>query len=184
MVTSIEEIRELHAIFDDVRRELNEQGYATAEDVPVGSMVEVPSALLALEQIVQEVDFVSVGTNDLVQYLLAADRDNPLVSDLYDPTHPAVVRALQMGAEVARRHGRFASVCGDMASDPATAVLLLGMGYDAVSVAPQFVPEIKYAIRRTSLVRAQEFARLALEQDCSAGVREVLDAIRGSLYQE
>src|SRR6185503_17636871 len=136
MISSLEEVREVHQLFDEIRSQLSEQGYSTADDVPVGAMIEVPSALLELDRIVREVDFVSVGTNDLVQYLLAVDRDNPWVSGLYDPHHPAVVRALKQVAVAATSAGKSCSVCGEIASDPAVTLLLLGFGYDAVSVAP------------------------------------------------
>ncbi len=182
MVSSIEEIRAIHRLFDELRSQLRKQGYDTVDDLPVGTMIEVPSALLTLEHIAQEVDFLSVGTNDLVQYLLAVDRDNSWVSGLYDPHHPAVIRALQDVATIARRVGKPASVCGDMAGDPATAVMLLGMGYDSISVAPQFVPEIKYAVRRISAEESRTFASDALAQDTSKGVRGVLDRIRSRVY--
>ncbi len=182
MVSSIEEIRAVHQLFDELRAQLKKQGYETANELPVGTMIEVPSALLALEHFVREVDFVSVGTNDLVQYLLAVDRDNSWVSGLYDPHHPAVMRALQDVAATVRRAGKSASVCGDMASDPATAVLLLGMGYDSLSVAPQFLPEVKYAVRRISAEESRGYAQQALAQETSKGVRAVLERIRVRLY--
>jgi phosphoenolpyruvate-protein kinase (PTS system EI component) len=184
MVTSLEEIQQIHDLFQEIRSQLVEQGYDVARDVPVGSMIEVPSALLTLDHIVGAVNFVSVGTNDLVQYLLAVDRDNAWVSSLYDPQHPAVIRALNHVAETSRSRGCRCSVCGDLAGDPAMAILLLGMGYDSVSVAPQFLPEIKYAVRRTSVESAQGFAQEALAEETSEGVRGVLGRIRETLYAE
>jgi len=179
MISSLEEVREVHQLFDEIRSQLGEQGYTTADDVPVGAMIEVPSALLELERIVREVDFVSVGTNDLVQYLLAVDRDNPWVSGLYDPYHPAVMRALRHVAEVARKAGKSCAVCGEIASDPAVALLLLGLGYDSLSVAPQFVPEIKYAVRRSHHGELLRLAERALAQATAAGVRaELVQASR------
>jgi phosphotransferase system enzyme I (PtsP) len=145
-------------------------------------MIEVPAALLEIERIVSEVDFVSVGTNDLVQYLLAVDRDNSWVSGLYDPHHPAVLRALGQVASAASGAGKLASVCGDVAGDPATAVLLLGMGYSSVSTAPQFIPEIKYAVRRVTSGEAQELAREALSLATSSETKAVLNSIRARLY--
>ena len=177
MISSLDEVREVHRLFSEIRTQLSEQGYAMAEDLPVGAMIEVPSALLELDRIVREVDFVSVGTNDLVQYLLAVDRDNPWVAGLYDPHHPAVVRALQHVAEVARGAGKSCSVCGEIAGDPAIALVLLGMGYDAVSVSPQFVPEIKYAVRRMRSDQLQNLAREIASHDTGAGVRGVLERV-------
>ena len=184
MITSIEELQTVHEIFDEVRRELEQQGYETSEDVPVGAMIEVPSTLFLLEEISDLVDFVSVGTNDLVQYLLAVDRDNSWVSTLYDPQHPAVLRALSEVAQISSQRGKPVSVCGDAAADPAMALLLVGMGYDAVSVAPQFIPEIKYAVRRTTLEAARELVESVLSEGTALGVRGLLSGIRSILYEE
>lgn len=183
MVTSLEEIREVHRVFDDVRRQLLEQGYEVKPDIPVGIMLEVPSSVLALESLIQEVDFVSVGTNDLVQYLLAADRDNPRVARLYDPLHPGVLAALEHVAKVARAAGKPASVCGEMAGDYAIALMLLGMGYHSVSVAPNFLNEIRYAVRRTSCAEAQEIAKQARQQSRCEDVRKVLAGLRERLHE-
>ncbi len=177
MISSLEEVREVHRLFAEIRSQLGEQGYATADDVPVGAMIEVPSALLEIERVVREVDFVSVGTNDLVQYLLAVDRDNPWVSGLYDPHHPAVVRALKQVADAAVRAEKSCSVCGEIASDPAVSLLLLGLGYDAVSVAPQFVPEIKYAVRHSRHDDVVRLAQQVLAQETAQGVRALLDQV-------
>jgi len=184
MISSLEEVREVHQLFSEIRTQLSEQGYPIADDVPVGAMIEVPSALLELERIVREVDFVSVGTNDLVQYLLAADRDNPWVAGLYDPHHPAVIRALRHVADVARVAGKSCSVCGEMASDPSVALLLTGLGYDSVSVAPQFVPAIKFAVRRWSHADLTTFARSLLAQDTARGVRLELERLARDLAQK
>lgn len=174
MVGSLEQIDQMRRIFDGVRSSLTEQGYECAEDLPVGAMIEVPSALLSLHQIIAHVDFVSVGTNDLVQYLLAVDRDNAFVAGLYDPFHPAVLSALQRVAEVSRRAGKACSVCGDIAADPVFAVLLMGMGFDAVSTAPHFVPEVKYGLSRVTLAQAQELVRAVLAAERSQEVRQLL----------
>jgi phosphoenolpyruvate-protein kinase (PTS system EI component) len=145
-------------------------------------MIEVPSLLLQLDPLAEAVDFLSVGTNDLVQYLLAVDRDNSWVSHLYDPHHPAVLAALERIAVAARKAGKPASVCGDAASDPLMAVLLLGLGYQALSVAPQFVAEIKYAVRRTRLEDARAYAAELLGQRSASGVRAVMERMRKKLY--
>lgn len=184
MVTSVEELTTVHETFNEVRASLLGQGYDVEPNVPVGAMIEVPSALLCIEEFLAEVDFVSVGTNDLIQYLLAADRDNPRVSRFYDPHHPAVLRALSRVAQAARAAGKPCAVCGDVADDPAYAVLLLGLGYDTVSVAPGFHPEIKFAVRRTSARQAADMAREALAQRDSGGVRAVLERTHARLLGE
>jgi phosphotransferase system enzyme I (PtsI) len=182
MVSSLDEVRETKRIFEGVRDQLTDQGYEIAEDVPVGIMVEVPSVLFVLPEILEEVDFVSVGTNDMVQYLLAADRDNPWVAHLYDPYHPAVLRALQEVAEASRRAGKPCSVCGEMAGDYATALVLLGLGYSGVSMAPNFVGEVKYALRQVTLADARELARQALREESAVGVRALLEEARRRLH--
>jgi len=183
MISSLEEVREVHQLFREIRGQLSDQGYAMADDVPVGAMIEVPSALLELDRIIEEVDFVSVGTNDLVQYLLAVDRDNPWVSGLYDPHHPAVMRALGQVAEVATRTGKPCSVCGEIAGDPAIALLLLGLGYDAVSVAPQFVAELKYAVRRSSHPELTQLAQDVLASSTALDVRGHLERATRRLFE-
>jgi phosphotransferase system enzyme I (PtsI) len=174
MVGSLEQIEQTHGIFDSVRRGLLEQGYECAENLPVGAMIEVPSALISLHQLIGHVDFVSVGTNDLVQYLLAVDRDNAFVAGLYDPFQPAVLSALQRIAEVAGRAGKPCSVCGDIAADPAFAVLLMGLGYDAVSTAPHFIPELKYALSRVSLEQARALVRAVLAAERGQDIKRLL----------
>jgi phosphotransferase system enzyme I (PtsI) len=182
MVSSLSEIEETHAIFDAVKADLIEEGYEVQAHIPVGVMVEVPSLLLTLEHVLPYVDFVSVGTNDLVQYLLAVDRDNAWVAKLYDPQHPAVLVALRQVALAARAAAKPCSVCGDMAGDPATAVLLFALGYESVSVAPHFLPEIKYALGRVTTEVARSALRDALHASSSDGVRKVLSALRSRLY--
>jgi phosphotransferase system enzyme I (PtsI) len=184
MVSGLEEIQLVHEIFNGLRTELLAQGYEVAENVPVGVMIEVPSMLLCLDAILKEVDFVSVGTNDLVQYLLAADRDNPWVSRLYEPRHPSVLRALDLVARASRAHGREASVCGDLASDPAMAVILLGLGFHSVSVAPNFLGEIKFAVQSIAATEASAYATEALSERTVAGVEGVLGRIRSRLYDD
>jgi phosphoenolpyruvate-protein phosphotransferase len=174
MVASVEDLVSAQKILDGVRTMLAEQGYDQESHVPLGMMIEVPSVLFTLPEMLKHVDFVSVGTNDLVQYLLAVDRDNPWVAKLYEPQHPAVMGALQLVARTCREHGKPSSVCGDLASDPALAVLLFGMGFDAVSVAPNFVPEIKYAVRKISRAEAQELAGQAVAATTCAEVKRVV----------
>lgn len=181
MVASVEDLTATHKIFDGVRAMLGEQGYDQESSVPVGMMIEVPSVLFSLREMLAAVDFVSVGTNDLVQYLLAVDRDNPWVARLYEPQHPAVMAALAQVAEACRAQHKPSSVCGDLASDPALAVILFGMGFDAVSVAPNFVPEIKYAVRKVSHAEARELAQAALSASTIAQVKAVVDRCRAKI---
>lgn len=182
MVTSIEEIRAVRVIFKDVRAQLAEQGYEVAAHVPVGIMIEVPSTIWTLEEIVQEVDFVSVGTNDLTQYLLAVDRDNSRVAKLYEPCHPAVVRALAHIAKVCRAADKECSVCGEFAGDEANALLLLGMGYSMVSVSPTFLTEVRAAIQHFLGSEADALAERVALCGSVAEVKRELSAVRDSLH--
>ncbi len=130
---------------------------------PVGVMIEVPSAVYQVRELAQHIDFVSIGTNDLTQYLLAVDRNNPKVARLYDSLHPAVLRALRTVARVARRYGKPVSVCGEMAGDPAMVPLLLGLGMDELSVSASLVPRVKRAVQSLSVPECQALVNEALE---------------------
>ena len=182
MVSSIEEIRAVHDIFLGVRSQLAEQGYEVAEDVPVGIMIEVPSTIWILEQIVQEVDFISVGTNDLTQYLLAVDRDNARVARLYEPAHPAIIRALAHIADICGRASTPVSVCGEFAGDDANALMLLGMGYSMVSVSPNFLLEVRAAIQHSLGSEARALAQRAVACSTVDEVKHELDAVRNGLH--
>ena len=175
MVTSLEEIREVHKEFDVLRKDLIAQGYEVADNVPVGAMIEVPSSFLTLKHLIKEVDFISVGTNDLVQYLLAVDRDNPWVSKLFESYHPGVLVALEYIARISREAGKPCGVCGDMAGDPATAIMLMGFGFDSISAAAHFAPEIKYAVRSVTMNDARELAKVLADQAIVANVRKGLE---------
>jgi phosphotransferase system enzyme I (PtsP) len=183
MIASLEEVLEVRRILQGVERELVAQGYELSDSVPFGIMIEVPSALLVLPDLLAQVDFVSVGTNDLIQYLLAVDRDNSWVSKLYDPEHPAVLRALRQVADAARAAGKPCSVCGELAADPAGVLVLLGLGYDEVSVAPQFLPEVKLAVRKTSWAEARRLAERMLAETSAQAVRDLHTEVRERIYQ-
>ncbi len=183
MVTSIEEVRAARRIFTEVKAQLVEQGHDVASEVPVGLMIEVPSTVLVLPQLLKECDFVSVGTNDLVQYLLAVDRDNPWVAKLYDPQHPAVWKALSLVAEGSAAAGKPCSVCGEMAGDYATALLLMGLGFDSVSVVPHLLSELRFAVREIAQTEARSLAAQALREDTSAGIGKVLAQVRELLHR-
>jgi phosphotransferase system enzyme I (PtsI) len=145
-------------LLEKAKAELRAEGTPFREDVPVGVNLEVPSAAVVADLLAPEVDFFSVGTNDLIQYLLAVDRTDPRVSSLYEPLHPAVLRTLQRIAATARAHGRPLSVCGEMAGQPTEAVLLVGLGFRALSMAPSAIPRVKEALRA---VRAEDARALA-----------------------
>jgi phosphoenolpyruvate-protein kinase (PTS system EI component) len=183
-VSSVDQLEEALAIFDGLRLDLDEQGYSIPDDIPLGVMVEVPSAIFNLRSFLDEIDFVSVGTNDLVQYLLAVDRDNSWVAKLYEPYDPSVFQALRDVADACAEKNKPCSVCGDLASDPLNALVLLGLGYHSVSVAPHFVPEIKYLLRSTTMEKARELAEAVTSQRRARDVRELMREAREELYEE
>ena len=184
MVGSVDQVRRVRKTFDRVKTQLQDQGYWIAEDLPVGVMIEVPASVWVLPELIQEVDFVSVGTNDLTQYVLAADRDNPFVAKLYDPHHPAIMRILARIAEVCLEAGKPFSVCGEMAGDLAATLGLLGMGYTSVSAAPNFLPELRFAVRHTTAVEARELASRLAVAVSSEEVQELLAQQHRRLYEQ
>jgi phosphoenolpyruvate-protein phosphotransferase (PTS system enzyme I) len=163
MITTLDEMRSARFLLRSVAEDLREEGYPVRENVPVGMMVEVPAAVLMLDRFVQEVDFVSIGTNDLTQYALAVDRSNEAVADLYQCCDPAVLRLIQRTWEVAESRHITTSICGEMSSRPAVALLLVGMGIRNLSVAPSAIPVLKKAIRSVTLGQCQAMAWRAMQ---------------------
>lgn len=174
MVTSLDEVIECRQVIDTMREDLTNAGVPWDENIEFGVMIEVPAVAFILDHILPLVDFVSVGTNDLVQYLLAVDRDNPRVSTLYDPYHPAVVRTLQHIAESANAAGKRVSICGEIAGDHYYTMLLVGLGFRELSMAPVFLPRVKLMIRSFLLEEAQAVAAAALKLPTATEVRELV----------
>lgn len=162
MISSVDEIRRAKECVAAVKDSLRKEGVPFAQDIPLGIMVEVPSAALSADQMAREVDFFSIGTNDLVQYTLAVDRVNEKVAHLYQPGSPAVLKLLQMVFQAGQRHNLKVSLCGEMAAEPRFAVLLLGLGLRSFSVAPVVIPTIKHLVRSVSLSEAEAIAEKAL----------------------
>jgi phosphotransferase system enzyme I (PtsI) len=158
--------------------ELVAEGKAFNPRIPLGAMIEIPSAALLTAQLAEEVDFFSLGTNDLVQHLLAADREDESVSDCYQPLHPAVLWVIRFVVDAARAAGRPLSICGEMAGDPAYTELLLGLGLREFSVAPGEMLEVKNAIRATTLADAKVLATTALALGSTIEIEELLEQRR------
>lgn len=171
MITSLDEVDEARRLIDRAGREVEEVlGYPLPKP-RIGVMVEVPSMVFMLGQLASRVDFISVGTNDLTQYLLAVDRNNTRVASLYDSLHPAMLRALRMIASEAERYGIDLCLCGEMAGDPMCVVLLVGMGYRHLSMNGRSVARVKYLLRHISLEEAQMLAERSLEAQLATEVR-------------
>jgi phosphoenolpyruvate-protein phosphotransferase (PTS system enzyme I) len=178
VVGGLEEVRQARQVLRQVQDELAAAGQRFDPHLPVGAMIEVPSAALMVRTLAREVDFLSLGTNDLVQYVLAADREDESVAAYYQPLHPGVLRLLHTVVEAARSAERELTICGEMAGDPHYIELLLGLGLRAFSVAPGEMLEAKAAIRRTRLDEARELARRALELGSVAEIEALLDERR------
>ncbi len=177
MVTNVEEVRQAKSLL---------RAIAGKEELGVrfGVMIEVPAAAMALPDLVKEVDFVSVGTNDLTQYLFAVDRDNPWVSDLYQPYHPANLRVLRYIAKVCLDAGIPATVCGEMAGQPAGAFFLAGVGYGGLSMSPLFVPEIKALLREVRMDSLRQAATRAARSSTSKEALDILEAETSQAWQK
>jgi phosphotransferase system enzyme I (PtsI) len=140
LVSTLAELRAARAVLDEVAGELRSEGHPIREKLPVGIMIEVPAAALMADHLAKEVDFFSIGTNDLIQYTLAVDRTNETVADLYCASDPAVLRLIAMVVEASRNHGIEATVCGTMGGEPLYTMLLLGLGIQQLSMPPHQLP--------------------------------------------
>ena len=174
MVSGIKEIRQAKEMIETAKTELRLAKIPFDENIKVGVMIEVPSAAVIAGDIAQEVDFLSIGTNDLIQYLIAVDRGNEVVSALYQEFHPAVIKTIHHIIKAGHSHDKPVSMCGEMAGDPTATLLLLGLGLDEFSVAPIVLPEIKKIIRSVSVKEAEEIAQRVLEMKTEEDIRDFL----------
>jgi phosphoenolpyruvate-protein phosphotransferase (PTS system enzyme I) len=174
MVSDLSELREAKAVLEEAKEDLRLQKIDFNENVAVGIMIEVPSAALTADLLAQEVDFFSLGTNDLIQYLLAIDRNNDRLSYLYDPLHPAVIRTMKYVVEKGHEAGVKVGLCGEVASDPQNLIVLLGLGLDELSMNPVSVPLIKHMIRSLNYSEAHEVLEHCLKLATAQEVNEYL----------
>jgi phosphotransferase system enzyme I (PtsI) len=174
MVSTLLELRQCKMILAEVKEDLEEEGIACNRRLPVGTMIEVPSAAILADLMAREVDFFSIGTNDLTQYTLAADRTNQEVASLYNAGDPAVLRLIDQVVRAAARHDVTVTVCGEMGGDPTYTTLLLGLGVRQLSVTPHSIPEIKKVVRSITLEEAAEVAREALRLETARDVNHFL----------
>jgi phosphotransferase system enzyme I (PtsI) len=174
MVSTVLELRQCKLILAEVKEDLEEAGIPFNRKLPLGTMIEVPSAAIMAVELAREVNFFSIGTNDLIQYTLAADRTNETVAGIYSAGDPAVLRLIEQVVAAAGKHGIEMSVCGEMSGEPIYTMLLLGMGLRQLSVTPQNIPEIKKLIRSVTIEEAKQVARQALRLDTARDVNHYL----------
>lgn len=178
MVSSVDEIRAVRKILSEVQAELRREGEEYDPDIPLGIMIELPAAVQTAHLLAREVDFFSIGTNDLIQYTMAADRNNPKVRRYYDPYHPAVLHSINRVSEVARQERKRLSLCGEMGAEPITALVLMGMGITEFSLSAPYIPAVKRAIRSISSGRAQEIADKILAMESPLDIEKHLQEIK------
>ena len=178
LISNVMELRQARMIFSDVMEDLEEQGVAFSRDIPVGIMIEVPSAALQAPILGREVDFFSIGTNDLIQYTVAVDRGNERIAKLYSAAHPAVIHLIKLVTQAANRGHVDVSLCGEMGGEPEFVPLLVGLGLRSLSLTPPAIPEVKKIIRSVSTDQCVKIARRAGRFDSD---REVLNYLRDRL---
>ena len=187
MISGLDELNRANALLEQCKAELRAEKIAFDENLEVGVMIEIPSAVLIAEALAKRVKFFSIGSNDLIQYTLAADRTNEKVSHLYEPTHPAILRLIKMTVDASHQHGHWTGVCGEIGGDPVLVPLLIGLGVDELSCAPAVIPEVKYMIRRIKLTEARALAEFALQCDSPAEIQarclELARATAPSLFE-
>lgn len=176
MISSIEEIRRVKDILSDVKKELKSEKTPFAKNIPLGMMIEVPSAAEMADDFIKEVDFFSIGTNDLVQYTLAVDRNNSKVAKMYTPLHPAVLRLVQKTIRAAHKAKKTVGVCGDMAAQPMGVLLLVGMGVDNLSMSTPLIAKVKNLINRLDLPSLKKLTKKVLTKSTSQEVQGELIA--------
>ena len=174
MIISVEEIRELKSVIEELKVELRNEGKAFDENIQIGVMVETPSAAVNAKFLAKEVDFFSIGTNDLTQYTLAVDRGNELISHLYNPMSPSVLSLIKQVIDASHAEGKWTGMCGELAGDERATVLLLGMGLDEFSMSAISVPQIKKLIRNVNYQDAKLLAEKALQQPTAAEIERLV----------
>ena len=176
MITTLEELRKVNRMVDETRKSMRREGVPFGEDVKTGVMVEVPAAAVCIDALLLETDFISIGSNDLIQYLVAADRDNAKVAHLCDPLSPAIFKVLQMVLDACRRTGTPVTLCGEMAGQPRAVLVLFGMGLRRFSMSPAFVSTIKALLNSVTTAQAERFAHQVLQLKTSEEIRSYLNA--------
>ncbi len=175
MISGMEEILQAKRIYNDVKADLQTQGIPFGEDIQIGVMIEVPSAVIIADALAKEVDFFSIGTNDLIQYVLAIDRINERVTYLYEPLHPAVLRMIRQTVDAGHNAGISVAMCGEMAGEPLYGMILLGLELDELSMNPTLIPRVKKIIRETTVAESKELLQRVMNFSSAVEVREYVE---------
>ena len=184
MISGVEEVKQAVQLLDEAAKYLEQQGITHNRDVPVGIMIEVPSAVITADILAEKVDFFSIGTNDLIQYTLAIDRSNRHVAHLYQPLHPAILRMIKQTCDVARTAGIKTYMCGEMAGEPLYAPILLGLGVDELSTNPQTIPQVKDAIRSIDTKDIGDFMDAVMRQTTPDAVEALVAEKYGAVDEK
>jgi phosphotransferase system enzyme I (PtsI) len=182
MISGIEEILQAKRIFNEVKGDLSAQGIPVGDTIEIGVMIEVPSAVVIADALAKEADFFSIGTNDLIQYVLAIDRINERVTYLYEPLHPAVLRMIQQTVEAGHRAGIPVAMCGEMAGEPMYSMILLGLELDELSMNPLLIPRVKKIIRETTVQESKELLNRVMQFTSSVEIREYVEKTMRERY--
>jgi phosphotransferase system enzyme I (PtsI) len=184
LISTLLELRQARMVLADAMEDLEEAAITFDRDIKVGMMVEVPSAIMMMDRFVEEVDFFSIGTNDLIQYCLAVDRSNKDVANLYTGADPAVIRMIEMALAVANQHNVPISMCGQMSGNPQYTMLLIGLGLRSFSATPAAVPEVKRVCRSTTIEQCEQVARHARSLDNARDIRTYLKEELSKVFPE
>jgi phosphotransferase system enzyme I (PtsI) len=184
MISGVDELRRANAILEECRQELRAEGKAFNEDLEVGAMIEIPSAAIAADILAREVDFFSIGTNDLIQYSIAVDRLNEHIAHLYEPTHPAIIRLIRMTVDAAHAHNLWVGVCGEMGGDIVLTPLLLGLGVDELSTGAALVPRVKRAVQALDIAACLKLIEDVKSLDSAAAILAKCEEVAREHYPE
>lgn len=177
MITGLEEVRAARSLVEQVRHELDDEGYRYDPSVEIGIMIETPGAVAIADLLARETDFFSIGSNDLIQYTLAVDRGNARISYLYEPMHPSILRLIRNTVEAGHAHNIWVGMCGEVAGDPLYSVLLVGLGLDELSISSYMIPEVKRIIRSITYDEAKMLVRKAMGLSTAAEIRHLVGSI-------
>jgi phosphotransferase system enzyme I (PtsI) len=184
MVSGVDELRNANLLLEQCRSELRAEGVPFNPKMEVGAMIEIPSAAITAHILAKEVDFFSIGTNDLIQYSIAVDRLNERIAHLYEPTHPAIIRLIQMTVDAAHSRGLWVGVCGEMASDILLTPLLLGLGVDELSASANAVPRVKRAVQSLNIAACRQLIEEIEHLDTASAILAKCDTVARAHYPD